>query len=196
MIEMNEEGLIAVLAQDLLDKPAARVSFFAEHLALAQAGIDQQTQRERKIGFASEITDVCGRPSSARSKSSFARSETILPCLSRTVASTLTTFTSVENFASGSDGFSAISAPYFPPQCDARCAAARKDPPGNALIHTLLKHTLSRKDARNACSALRFFTSRTRRRTADILLLSLSQSGVILFRPGRLRTLFPRHRRK
>src|SRR5579872_4483363 len=43
----------------------------------------------------------CGRPSSERVKSSLERSGTIEPFLSRTVASTLTTFTWMESVACG-----------------------------------------------------------------------------------------------
>jgi hypothetical protein len=43
---------------------------------------------------------VCGRPSSASVKSSLVRLWTIWPFLSRTVANTLTTFTSAENVLS------------------------------------------------------------------------------------------------
>src|SRR5690349_3797176 len=44
---------------------------------------------------------VCGLPSSDKVKSFLARLRTILPCLSRTVARTFTTLTSVANVVSG-----------------------------------------------------------------------------------------------
>src|SRR5580692_3764242 len=44
---------------------------------------------------------VCGRPSSCSVKSSFDKFDTIFPCLSRTVASTLTVFTCTTIFGSG-----------------------------------------------------------------------------------------------
>ena len=45
---MNEEGFVAVFAQDVIEELVAGRLFLAEHLRLAGAGIDEQAERERR----------------------------------------------------------------------------------------------------------------------------------------------------
>ena len=54
---MNQEGLVFVLAKNLLDESTAGVAFLAKDAALASAGIDQQTERERLFRLLREVFD-------------------------------------------------------------------------------------------------------------------------------------------
>ena len=96
-IEVNDEGLVLVGAHQVVEEAVAGGALLVQHAPLAHAGVHQQPERERKVGLFSEIADgfAAGRPA-ASLKSSLVRLLTIWPCLSRTVARTLTTLTSEE----------------------------------------------------------------------------------------------------
>ncbi len=54
---MDDERLVFVLTKDPAQKCIACLPLIIEYPTLAQAGIHQQTERERKVGFSGEITD-------------------------------------------------------------------------------------------------------------------------------------------
>jgi hypothetical protein len=57
---MDEESLIFVLAQDIIEERAAGGAFLIEDAALAEAGVDEQTEGEREVGFLGEVGDGLG----------------------------------------------------------------------------------------------------------------------------------------
>ena len=59
-IEVDEESLIFVYAQDAIEESAAGRAFLVENLALAEAGVHEQSEGERKIGLLCEIGDGLG----------------------------------------------------------------------------------------------------------------------------------------
>ena len=56
-IELHDEHVIFVLPQHLVEKTQTRAALGIEHLDLAHAGIDQEPDGEREIGFAREVPD-------------------------------------------------------------------------------------------------------------------------------------------
>ena len=60
MIEVNDESLILVLAQHLVEEAMAGRAFLTEHALLAVTRVNQQTQRQREIGFLRKILDNLG----------------------------------------------------------------------------------------------------------------------------------------
>src|SRR5713226_10334826 len=54
-IEVNEECFVLFLHKHLIEKTAARVSLRVEDVGLTTAGVDEQSQRERKIRFRRKI---------------------------------------------------------------------------------------------------------------------------------------------
>src|ERR1700688_5318604 len=57
---MDEEGFVFVSAQDVIEERAAGGAFLVENLALAEAGVDEETEGEREVGFLGEIGDGLG----------------------------------------------------------------------------------------------------------------------------------------
>ena len=60
MIEMDEEGFVFVLAQDAIEERAAGGALLIEDATLAKAGVDEEAEGEREIGFLGEIGDGLG----------------------------------------------------------------------------------------------------------------------------------------
>jgi hypothetical protein len=60
VIEVDEEGLVFVFAQDAIEERAAGGAFLIEDTALAKAGIDEEAEGEREIGLFGEIGDGLG----------------------------------------------------------------------------------------------------------------------------------------
>ncbi len=56
-IEMDQEGLVFFLAQNMIEERVAGALFLVEDAALAEAGVDQQAEGERQIAFAHKIFD-------------------------------------------------------------------------------------------------------------------------------------------
>src|SRR4030081_3202771 len=56
-IKVNEEGFVLFLHEHLIEKTAARVALRVEDVGLTAAGVDEQTQRERKIRFLRKKTE-------------------------------------------------------------------------------------------------------------------------------------------
>ena len=56
VVEVNDESLI-LRTKHLVEEGVAGAALFAEHAALAQACIDQQSERQREIRFAAEVLD-------------------------------------------------------------------------------------------------------------------------------------------
>lgn len=61
MVEVDDECLVFG-TQHLVKEAVAGAAFFAENPALAHAGVDQQTEREREIRFAAEVLDGLRAP--------------------------------------------------------------------------------------------------------------------------------------
>ncbi len=59
-IEMDDESLVFVFAQDVIDKGATGGEFLIEDAALAHAGVDEEAESKRKIRFLGEIGDGLG----------------------------------------------------------------------------------------------------------------------------------------
>jgi len=57
VIEMDDEGFVLVLAEDVIEKGATGGELLIKDAALAEAGVDQQAKGEREIGFLGEISD-------------------------------------------------------------------------------------------------------------------------------------------
>ena len=57
VIEMDEEGLVFVFAEDVIEKRAAGGAFLIEDAALAEAGVHEEAEGEREIRFLGEIGD-------------------------------------------------------------------------------------------------------------------------------------------
>jgi hypothetical protein len=55
--EVDDECLVLILTQDLLEELVARAALVFEHARHAEAGIDQQSERQRQIGLAGEVFD-------------------------------------------------------------------------------------------------------------------------------------------
>src|ERR1700728_3065477 len=55
---MNHAGTVFLLMKHLIQKIVARGALRAEHVALAEAGVDQQADGDRKIVFEHEIFNV------------------------------------------------------------------------------------------------------------------------------------------
>jgi hypothetical protein len=60
VIEMDEEGFVFVLAQDAIEERAAGGALLIEDATLAKAGVDEEAEGEREIGFLGEIGDGLG----------------------------------------------------------------------------------------------------------------------------------------
>src|SRR4029077_5581884 len=56
-VKVNEESLVLGLDEHLIEKTAARIPLRVEDIGLTAAGVNQQTQRERKIRFLRKIAD-------------------------------------------------------------------------------------------------------------------------------------------
>src|SRR5581483_2783645 len=57
MIKMDHKCRVFALVQHLVKKAVAGVALLLQHASLAQAGIHQQAQRERKIGLSGKVTN-------------------------------------------------------------------------------------------------------------------------------------------
>ena len=60
VIEVDEEGFVFVFAEDMVEERAAGGTFLIEDAALAEAGVDEEAEGEREIGFFGEIGDGLG----------------------------------------------------------------------------------------------------------------------------------------
>ena len=60
VIEVNQESLVFVGAQNVVEERLTGVAFVGDHGALAAAGVHEQTQRERQVGIARKIGDGLG----------------------------------------------------------------------------------------------------------------------------------------
>jgi len=54
---MNDESLVAILADHLIQKAVAGAAFLIEYAALAQAGVNQEAKRQGKIRLTGEVAD-------------------------------------------------------------------------------------------------------------------------------------------
>src|SRR6266849_6784077 len=86
---------------------------------------------------------VCGRPSSVRMKSSLVRPFTIFPCLSRTVASTFTTFTWTERVVIGRSA--AVSVDGLAVEFFFACASLPDCAIATLSARAIIKHARDRK---------------------------------------------------
>ena len=59
-IEMDKEGFVFVAPQDAVEKRAAGGAFLLQYPALAEAGVHEQAESERKVGLFGEIGDGLG----------------------------------------------------------------------------------------------------------------------------------------
>jgi len=57
VIEMDEEGFVFVFAEDVIEERAAGGAFLIKDAALAEAGVHEEAEGEREIGFLGEIGD-------------------------------------------------------------------------------------------------------------------------------------------
>jgi hypothetical protein len=57
VIEMDEEGFVFVFAEDVIEERAAGRAFLIKDAALAEAGVHEEAEGEREIGFLGEIGD-------------------------------------------------------------------------------------------------------------------------------------------
>ena len=57
VVEMDEEGFVFIFAEGAIEEGVAGGALFVEDAALAAAGVDQKTQGERQVTFASKILD-------------------------------------------------------------------------------------------------------------------------------------------
>ena len=55
---MDDKSLVFVFAQHLVEEALAGAALLIKNASLAQAGIDQQAERQREIGFFREVVDV------------------------------------------------------------------------------------------------------------------------------------------
>ena len=60
MIEVDEEGLVFVFAEDMVEERAAGGAFLVEDAALAEAGVDEEAEGEGETGFFGEVGDGLG----------------------------------------------------------------------------------------------------------------------------------------
>jgi len=60
VIEMDDEGFVLIFAQKVIEEGTARGDFLIEDAALAAAGVHEEAEGERKIGFAGEVGDGLG----------------------------------------------------------------------------------------------------------------------------------------
>ena len=60
VIEMDEEGFVFAFAEDAIEEGTAGGAFLVEEAALAEAGVDEEAESERKVGLFSEIGDGLG----------------------------------------------------------------------------------------------------------------------------------------
>src|SRR5208283_1674446 len=56
-IEVNDERGIFVLAQKLVEEAVAGAALVVQDAALAEAGVDQEAEAQRQIGFVREVVD-------------------------------------------------------------------------------------------------------------------------------------------
>jgi hypothetical protein len=59
-IEMDEESLIFIFAQDAIEERVAGGAFLIEDAALAEAGINEEAEGEREVGLLGEVGDGLG----------------------------------------------------------------------------------------------------------------------------------------
>ena len=59
-VEVDDEGLVFILAEQVIEEGMAGGDFLAKDAALAEAGVYEQAEGEGKIGFAGEIGDGLG----------------------------------------------------------------------------------------------------------------------------------------
>src|SRR5580692_4035046 len=57
VVEVDEKGFVLVFTEYVLEKRAAGGALLIENAPLAHAGIHQQAERQRKIGFVNKIGD-------------------------------------------------------------------------------------------------------------------------------------------
>src|SRR6267154_991123 len=57
VIEMDEKGFVFVFAEDVIEERAAGGAFLIKDAALAEAGVHEEAEGEREIGFLGEIGD-------------------------------------------------------------------------------------------------------------------------------------------
>ena len=81
-------------AHQVVQEAIAGSAFLLQHAALAHAGVHQQTQGERQVGFRRSIRMVCGMAVLLQFEIVFGQVIDDLAVLSRTVANTLTTLRS------------------------------------------------------------------------------------------------------
>ena len=62
VVEVDHEGLVLLGAQNAIEEPQAGGFFLTEHAPLAHAGIHQQTQRQRQVGFVRKVLDDLRAP--------------------------------------------------------------------------------------------------------------------------------------
>ena len=60
VIEMDEEGFVFVFTENVVEEGAAGGALLIEDAALAEAGVDEEAEGEREIGFFGEIGDGLG----------------------------------------------------------------------------------------------------------------------------------------
>ncbi len=60
VIEMDEEGLVFVFAENVVEEGAAGGTLLIEDAALAEAGVDEEAEGEREVGLLGEIGDSLG----------------------------------------------------------------------------------------------------------------------------------------
>ena len=60
VVEVNDKGLVFVLAEDAIEERAAGGAFLVEEAELAEAGVDEEAEGEREVGLFGEIGDGLG----------------------------------------------------------------------------------------------------------------------------------------